>query len=105
MSSKTITAIAEQAIQTREGCYGPVELHHARTARTFSELTGIEIQPEHVSIFFIVDKLARHMHTYTEDNLVDIAGYAEMNRRVHAHKREVWRGVSEQPEAVWPNED
>jgi hypothetical protein len=97
--------MASQAIQEREGSYGPVEDHHTKTARVFSELTGIQIQPEDVSTFFIVDKLVRHQHTYTEDNLVDICGYAEMNRRMRAYRDKAWEGVPSKPEPIWPNED
>lgn len=79
----SVVQAALKALSEREGTYGPVEIHHARTAAIVSALLDKEFKPEWVALFFIADKLARHMHSHHVDNLVDICGYAECQNRVH----------------------
>ena len=83
-----VVQLALKALHEREGTYGPVEEHHARTAGIVSALLGMDFKPEWVALFFIADKLARHMHSHHIDNLVDICGYAECQNRVHQHQEQ-----------------
>ena len=55
-----------------------------RTAQIWQGILGIEVAPQQVGLCMIGVKLAREAFTHTEDNLVDMAGYAETVSMIEA---------------------
>tara|TARA_Y100000034_G_scaffold134319_1_gene202419 strand:- start:719 stop:1045 length:327 start_codon:yes stop_codon:yes gene_type:complete len=47
---------------------------------------GIPIAPEHVALCLAGLKIAREVHRHTDDNLIDLAGYAKVCHMVHTKK-------------------
>lgn len=50
----------------------------SKIGQMWSALLGIEVEPRQVALCMIAVKLAREAHKHKEDNLVDIAGYAQV---------------------------
>ena len=50
----------------------------SRIAKIWSVILGVKLQPRQVAMCMIGVKLAREVHAHAEDNLVDIAGYAQV---------------------------
>lgn len=61
----------------RQRDYGPPAANHERTAALWSAFLGIRVSPRDVCWLNVLQKLSRDRHRPTEDNEVDIAGYAE----------------------------
>lgn len=61
----------------RQRDYGSPAANHERTAALWSAFLGIRIAPRDVCWLNVLQKLSRDRHRPTEDNEVDIAGYAE----------------------------
>lgn len=71
--------------------YGTPLEHHIKTATLWSTYLDLPIDPEQVSMMFILDKIARHSATQKPDNVVDIAGYAQVHAIVQAEMEEGFR--------------
>ena len=50
----------------------------SKIAKMWSALLNIEVEPRQVAMCMIAVKLSREAHKHKEDNLVDIAGYAQV---------------------------
>ena len=69
--------------------YGRAELEYgspvdsnARIAGMWTALFGCHFDAHDVALAMICVKLSREMHSHKFDNLVDIAGYAELAQRI-----------------------
>jgi hypothetical protein len=67
----------------RQGDYGHPAEDFGRTAKIWSAILGVEIKAEQVGLCMIGVKLARETHRHKNDNLVDLAGYAQTVAMVH----------------------
>jgi len=66
----------EACLGDRQKNYGTPYANHTRTARLWSVYLNMVITPEQVCFLNLLQKIARAMHSITDDTLVDIAGYA-----------------------------
>lgn len=72
--------------QDRNKQYGSPSEDFARTARLWSTILGVEVTPTQVGLCQIMVKASRLCHSYKEDTLVDIAGYARCIQMVETNK-------------------
>lgn len=88
---KSVLTEAEGLVHgDRNASYGHPLDDFRRTAKMWSAILGVEVQPEKVGLCMIAVKLSRECHRPKRDNLVDIAGYAETVEwaKDERHKRE-----------------
>lgn len=85
MTDELFTA-AQETVQQRGAAYGSPWSHHSATAQAWSAYLGHRIQPEQVSMLFILDKVIRSRVQDKADNVVDIAGYAWVHASVMSTK-------------------
>lgn len=72
----------------RSGDYGhPIE-DFSRTAKIWSAILGIDVQPEQIPLCMIGVKLSRETNKHKLDNLIDIAGYAATLEMVEERGRD-----------------
>lgn len=62
----------------RQQDYGDPGRSLQRVAMMWSAIMGQEVKPEQVPLCMIALKISRECHQHKRDNLVDIAGYAEL---------------------------
>ena len=65
----------------RAALYGAPLVNHQRIAAIWSVILGTHVTPRQAALCMIGVKLAREAHAPKRDNLVDIAGYAEVAQR------------------------
>ena len=65
----------------RAALYGAPLVNHQRIAAIWSVILGMHVTPRQAALCMIGVKLAREAHAPKRDNLVDIAGYAEVADR------------------------
>ncbi len=75
---RTILDAARAAVDAGGQKYGGQMEGFVLTARYWSALFGIPIGHEQVVLAFILNKLSRETMSHNADNLVDIAGYAQV---------------------------
>lgn len=76
---KSVLTEAESLVHgSRNAAYGSPLDSFQRTAKMWSAILGHEIQAEQVGLCMIALKLCRECNKSQRDNLVDIAGYAEV---------------------------
>lgn len=91
--------ILEEAIQVtssdRPSTYGHPLDHFTRTIgmlnARFAHKLKEPLDPEDWAVIMMLDKIARSAHSYSRDNLVDVAGYArtyEMVKEERAKRTE-----------------
>jgi len=72
--------IIDKAIELIEGprreAYGPVEESFTRIAQAWSAIADIEITSKQVALMMIAFKVCREANSHSDDNIVDIIGYA-----------------------------
>lgn len=61
----------------RQEDYGSPAQNHTRTADLWGAYLGIPLTPEDICMLNILQKVSRFRHSPKEDNLIDIAGYAQ----------------------------
>ena len=83
-AAENLLAVANETVNVRGKSYGSPIDHHSDTAAMWSTYLGVEITPDQVSIMFILDKIVRSKKTTKPDNMVDIAGYAQVHAKVQA---------------------
>jgi hypothetical protein len=76
---------AEDILAIRDQEYGDVKKSFTRIAQMWSAILEKEITSAQVGLCMISFKCIREAHKHKEDNLVDIAGYAEL-LNVLSHK-------------------
>jgi len=74
----------------RQKEYGPPIEGFTITAKIWSAMLGIPISAEQVALLFAVNKISRQLQSHKEDNLIDMAGYAEV---AHMIRKESERRV------------
>lgn len=62
----------------RQSAYGTPLDNMERTAKIFSAIIGAPVTAEQAALCMVGLKLARESNKHTYDNIVDIAGYAEV---------------------------
>ena len=62
--------------------YGSPSGGFAKTAALWSAYLGFEISAKDCAAMFALNKFSREKHKHKRDNLVDIAGYAEVMRMI-----------------------
>lgn len=78
----------------RQQAYGHPLDNLTRVSKLWSAILGVEVTAEQVALCLVALKLSRECNRHSPDNLVDIAGYAnviylmdvERQRRAHAPK-------------------
>lgn len=60
----------------RQKFYGHPLDDFTRTARMWSIILGVEVEPDHVAMCMIALKISRQLYRPKRDNVVDMAGYA-----------------------------
>lgn len=88
-AAQNLLSVADATVKRRDRQYGDAYQHHATTAQMWSAYLGVRVQPEQVSMMFILDKIVRSKQQAKPDNLTDIAGYAAVHARVQATKQRV----------------
>lgn len=80
-------SIATEAVSLVDGdrntAYGHPADDFQRIADAWRAVFGWDATAEQVGLAFILAKVARHVHSYKRDNLVDICGYALTVDAVH----------------------
>lgn len=74
---------AQDVARVRQEEYGTPLNNMAMTAKLWSPILGIEVTPQQVAICMILLKISRETHLHQDDNIVDIAGYANMLERCY----------------------
>lgn len=69
---------AIEIVRQRGEEYGNALEGFARTGKFWSALFGIPVTAEQVALAMLLNKVSREMNQHKDDNLVDIAGYAEV---------------------------
>ncbi len=88
--SESILDIAKKAVHGDRGeDYGHPYDDLNRTAKLWSALTGYEFTAKEVGLCMICVKLSRETNKHKEDNLVDIAGYAEVVNTIVQKEQEL----------------
>lgn len=85
----TAPARAEELVHgDRQAAYGHPLDDFTRTGRLWGAILGLEgdVPPELVGLCLAAVKIAREVNRHGEDNLVDLAGYAETVRLVHEER-------------------
>lgn len=80
----SILVEAEAIVKQREPDYGSASEGFGRTAAMWSAYLGITITAKECAAMFAINKLSREKGKHKRDNLVDLAGYAEVMRRIEA---------------------
>jgi hypothetical protein len=65
----------------RQDAYGTAKVNHDRIAAIWSVILGVPVTARQAALCMIGVKLAREAHAPKRDNLVDIAGYADVAHR------------------------
>ena len=73
----------------------------SRIAQIWSVILGKEIQPRQVAMCMIGVKLAREVHAHADDNLVDIAGYAQVAALAQEPPVQASFPIEEEPPTEW----
>lgn len=71
---------------SRRDAYGDPMKSCGRIAALWSAILGIEVSAGQVSLCMIALKIAREVNAHERDNLVDIAGYAQVAEWVAQRK-------------------
>lgn len=88
--SDSILTEAEHIINgQRRDDYGEVLPSFQRIADLWSPILGVTVTPEQVALCMIQLKIARTLHGWTRDSVVDIAGYAGCLEKI-LREKEVW---------------
>jgi hypothetical protein len=73
----------------RDAAYGSPEDNFARIAALWSPIFKTDVTPRQVTLAMIQLKVAREINKHSDDNFVDIAGYAacgyEIEKKIEAH--------------------
>lgn len=84
MPSQSILDKAKQAVHGDRGNdYGHPTEDFRHTAALWSVILKTKVQPADVALCMIAVKIRREGYMHKEDNLVDIAGYAETLQMLH----------------------
>lgn len=62
----------------RAKVYGPYEDECKRSSKIASEITGLDIKPEHIPLILIAVKMSREANMHKRDNLIDMIGYTAL---------------------------
>lgn len=88
MTYKHILASAAECIKERSELYGGQHDGFTKTAAVWTAILGMPISPKQVVLMFMANKLCRETFAHKEDNLIDIAGYAQVLNDLHVEQDE-----------------
>lgn len=71
----------------RQNDYGHPLDNWSKTAEMFSVIFGVEVTAEKAAMALITAKICRHLNADKRDNLVDIAGYAEVINMITSERK------------------
>ena len=80
--SNILDEAIEQVYAEKEKRYGHPAINMGRIASMWSAILEMDVSPKQVALCFIASKIAREMNAHSRNNLVDIAGYAEVINRL-----------------------
>jgi len=83
----------EPILKERHAKYGSPLANMTLTANFWTLILGTEVSPHHVVQCMIALKLARELARHSEDNILDIAGYCDVDL---TQREEVARQKQEQ---------
>lgn len=78
MTRTEVLRHAETAVADREKRYGHPADHFDKVAMLWGEAFGWAVQAKHVPLALALLKIAREVNAHTDDNLIDLAGYAAL---------------------------
>ncbi|MEQ1934730.1 MAG: DUF6378 domain-containing protein [Fimbriimonadaceae bacterium] len=79
LNATSVTDEADLAIRgDRAKKYGDAFENWSRIAELWSAVLGFNVAPSQVGLCMILVKVSRECHVHSRDNLVDIAGYADL---------------------------
>ena len=78
MTENKVLTKAAECVKQRSALYGGQRDGFVKTAAMWSAILGTPITANQVVMMFIANKLCRESFAHSEDNLVDIAGYAQV---------------------------
>lgn len=84
----------------RQADYGHPLDDFTKTAKMWSVILGVEIEPEKIPLCMIAVKISRELNRPKRDNLVDMAGYAKTLSMVYERLREEEELAHERAEAA-----
>lgn len=78
MTENKVLTTAAECVKQRSALYGGQRDGFMKTAAMWSAILGVPVTARQVVLMFMANKLCRESFTHGEDNLVDIAGYAQV---------------------------
>ena len=88
MTNKNILASAADCIEERSAMYGGQRDGFVKTAAMWTAILNVPISPKQVALMFMANKLCRETFAHKEDNLIDIAGYAQVLSDLESEQNE-----------------
>lgn len=76
LCAENVAITAVKVVKKRRSEYGSPKENFQMIGKIWSAILDIHITPDDVALMMIGLKLAREAHKHSEDNLVDICGYA-----------------------------
>ena len=76
------TVMGSEILMERHQAYGDGLTQCRRIALLWSSILGVFVSAADIPLCMIALKLSREIHKHNPDNLVDIAGYAELGLRI-----------------------
>lgn len=70
----------------RNSDYGPAWEDYGRTAQLWSVILGVPVDPAKAALCMLAMKVSRECYKHKVDNLVDIAGYAQVVQLIEDHR-------------------
>ncbi|CAB4170193.1 hypothetical protein UFOVP1082_12 [uncultured Caudovirales phage] len=80
--------IATKIVEEKSKMYGGQKEGFEKTAMLWTALLGVPISSKQVVMMFMANKMSRESFCHTQDNLIDIAGYAQVLENLEEESKE-----------------